>query len=251
MCYSDEDRPPLGPVRGGADGSCHLTLVASDGVESSAFAAHPRLSSDRAVVILPDFRGLGPFYKDLAIRFADAGLHAVTIDYYTREIGRSPRPLDDEVGAVALRETRKDDVDLDVAAAVAWLRALPGVEVGPIFTVGFCFGGTMAWHQAASGLDLDGHVSFYGVERLLDRDRVPTMRGPIQMLISGRDREPVEVIERLAAEIRSSGEDVESRVYERATHGFFSRSAGFEAECDDAWARVLDFFERHSASREC
>ena len=32
------------------------------------------------MVILPDVRGLHAFYEDLAVRFAEAGIHATTFD---------------------------------------------------------------------------------------------------------------------------------------------------------------------------
>jgi carboxymethylenebutenolidase len=248
MCYEDGELPPFPPIRGGADAFGDLTLVAADGVESSAFFAHPSVPSTRAVVILPDFRGLSEFYRDLAVRFAEAGVHAITIDYYTREIGRDDRPVDDrEFYSAMLQKTAKRAVDLDVAAAVAWLRGLPGAEIGSIFTVGFCCGGSFSWQQASVADHLNGYVSFYGVPAHLEEERIPAMRGPILMLIAGKDFTPVDDVEQLAAQVRVKGETVETHTYPEAPHGFFSRSGEFDAECTDAWDRVLDFFDRYAS----
>jgi carboxymethylenebutenolidase len=249
MCYEDGELPPYPPIRGGADAFGELTLLASDGVESNAFFAHPGLPSTRGVIILPDFRGVTEFYRDLAVRFAEAGVHAITIDYYTREIGRHDRPVDDrEFYSAMLEKTDKRAVDLDVASAVAWLRDLPGTRIDSIFTVGFCCGGSYSWQQASVPDHLNGYVSFYGVPRLLEDERIATMSGPILMLIAGQDFTPVEAVEELADQVRASGEIVETHTYSAAAHGFFSRSGEFAGECDDAWQRVLDFFDRHATA---
>ena len=42
-------------------------------------------------MILPDVRGLYPFYTELAERFAQAGYHAIALDYFGRTAGLGPR----------------------------------------------------------------------------------------------------------------------------------------------------------------
>ena len=43
------------------------------------------------MVVLPDVRGLFTFYEELALRFAEVGINAVTIDYFGRTAGVSKR----------------------------------------------------------------------------------------------------------------------------------------------------------------
>ena len=43
------------------------------------------------MLILPDVRGLHPFYEELALRFAEAGVEALAIDYFGRSAGLAPR----------------------------------------------------------------------------------------------------------------------------------------------------------------
>ena len=68
MCYDDTARPPLPPIRGGA-ADIHgerLELTAEDGNRfdaHSAQAAHG--SGGPGIVVLPDVRGLHPFYQEL------------------------------------------------------------------------------------------------------------------------------------------------------------------------------------------
>ena len=44
-----------------------------------------------SIVVMPDVRGLHSFYKELAERFAEAGIDAVAIDYFGRTAGDGPR----------------------------------------------------------------------------------------------------------------------------------------------------------------
>jgi len=58
MCFGDDARPPLPPVRGGAVDSDDLVLTSGDGTDFAAFDAHPDAPSSAGAVILPDARGL-------------------------------------------------------------------------------------------------------------------------------------------------------------------------------------------------
>ena len=91
MCFESTARPPLPPIAGGA-GSVHgedIVLRAADGNRLAAFSARAATGATGGpgIVILPDVRGLHDFYRELAIRFAGAGVHATAIDYFGRTAG--------------------------------------------------------------------------------------------------------------------------------------------------------------------
>ena len=164
MCFAFDARPPdipadLRPIAGGA-GAELLELESADGTRFSAALAESPEASGRAVVILPDVRGLYPFYSELAERFASAGHHAIAIDYFGRTAGLGPR--DEEFDYWPhVAETRPATVQADIAAALAALRERTGEERAS--TVGFCFGGTQSFLASTNAeLDLDGVVGFYG-----------------------------------------------------------------------------------------
>jgi carboxymethylenebutenolidase len=73
-------------------------------------------------LILPDVRGLHPFYRDLAMRSAEAGMHAVAIDYFGRTAGLGERNEDFD-HMTHVRQTTPDGVARDVAAAMERLRS--------------------------------------------------------------------------------------------------------------------------------
>ena len=91
MCYDADARPPLPPIRGAALDAGELTLTASDGTQVAAYAARAGAPSGAGIVILPDVRGLHPFFEELALRFAEAGVDAIAIDYFSRTAGTGRR----------------------------------------------------------------------------------------------------------------------------------------------------------------
>ncbi|MBW8764982.1 MAG: dienelactone hydrolase family protein, partial [Geodermatophilales bacterium] len=81
MCHDHDSRPPAPPRSGEVADRGFTTLTAADGTRFSAAYALPATSPGTGVVILPDIRGLHPYYVVLAERFAEAGVAAVAIDY--------------------------------------------------------------------------------------------------------------------------------------------------------------------------
>jgi carboxymethylenebutenolidase len=256
MCFAFDARPPdlpadlaRPPIAGGA-GAETLELTSEDGTRFSAALAEAPGAEGPAVAILPDVRGLYPFYSELAERFAQAGHHAVVIDYFGRTAGLGPRDEDFEYMPHVMK-TRPRTVQADLAAALAALRERTGAE--RVVTVGFCFGGTQSFLAATNGdLGLAGAVGFYGglsPERWGDMspiNRAGDMRGPILGLYGGADTGiPPEQVDAFEAALAEGGVEHEIVVYPGAPHSFFDRRYDEHAEaCADAWRRVLGFLDR-------
>jgi carboxymethylenebutenolidase len=245
MCYGDEARPPAPEVRGEVGAKGDFILTSADGTQFGAYHAKPAGATARGIVILPDVRGLHSFYKELAVRFAEAGLHAVAIDYFGRTAGVGGRdehfPFREHVD-----QTRPATVAEDVGAAAAWLRQQPGVS--SVFSVGFCFGGSSSWAQSAAGHDLAGCIGFYGGPSKV-ADLIPLMRSPLLMLAAGADFTPVEEVEAFAEQARAEGVTVDVTVFEGAPHSFFDRTFAEHTDaCARAWREMLRFMDVHSGS---
>src|SRR5437763_14977751 len=84
MCYGDDSRPPLPPVGGAAADQGDLTLDSSDGTRVMAYYARASKPTGAGMIVLPDVRGLHQFFKELAQRFAEAGIDARAIGYLAR-----------------------------------------------------------------------------------------------------------------------------------------------------------------------
>src|SRR6185369_10047749 len=80
MCFDLDSRPPIDPIAGGSLDAGPLTLTSADGTAFRAFGARPANPSGAGIVILPDVRGLHPFFEELALRHAEHGIAAVAID---------------------------------------------------------------------------------------------------------------------------------------------------------------------------
>lgn len=238
MCHDTDSRPPAPPRAGEVDSTGSLELTAGDGNVLAAYEAVPAGEPAARVVLLPDVRGLHPYYRALAERFAEAGVHAVAVDYYGRTAGPGLREEGFAFGPHREAVT-SEQVRLDVEAAV---RHLAPEGRHPVHTVGFCFGGSHSWRLGASDLGLAGAVGFYGRPVLVD-DVVDDVRAPVLMLVAGADRAtPVEESLGLARRLEAAGACVEVHVYEGAPHSFFDRSFVEHADaCADAWGRVLAF----------
>ncbi|MGE5830262.1 MAG: dienelactone hydrolase family protein, partial [Micromonosporaceae bacterium] len=220
MCYGDDARPPAPPVSGPVGDHADLVLTSSDGTQFGAYFAHPATASPTGVVILPDVRGLHSFYRELAQRFAEAGRHAVAIDYFGRTAGIGARD-EDFPFREHMEKTASATVAEDVGAAVAWLRGQPSVTT--VFTVGFCFGGAQSWALSAGGHGLAGCICFYGGPSRV-ADLVPLMRAPLLMLAAGQDFTPVQEVQDFAARVQAEGVPVQVEVFPDAPHSFFDRT---------------------------
>ncbi len=242
MCHSDDSRAPQVADPGAVAAHGPLELAAADGNTLAAYRAVPDAPNGVKIVVLPDVRGLHPFYVELTQRLAEAGYEAVAIDYFGRTAGVSQRdesfPYMEHVPLVTPEHVRAD-----TAAATAVLRETD--PAAPVFTIGFCFGGSQSWRLSAGDLDLAGVIGFYGQPGRVN-DVVDAMTRPLLLLVAGADHTPVSEFERLAEHIAATGTPYEMHVYEGAPHSFFDRSfAQWADACADAWARIAAFTDRY------
>ena len=249
MCFDADARPPLPPIRGGAVDARDLVLESRDGTSVAAYAARAEVPSGAGIVVIPDVRGLQPYYEELARRCAEAGAHAVAIDLYSRSAGTSKRDssFDHEPHVKQLDSAAAES---DVAAAVTYLRSRDGGQSGRVFTVGFCIGGRISLLQATSGLGIDGVIGFYpwpvGPHRSglpAPADEAQRFGCPVLAIYGGADAGiPPEARDVFAHALDAAGVSHRDVVYEDAPHSFFDRKASDFADASaDAWSEVLTF----------
>lgn len=254
MCFDADSRPPLPPIRGGALDARDLTLTSRDGTPFTAHAARAEGPSGAGIVIVPDVRGLHPYYEELTLRFAEAGVHAVAVDLYARSAGPGTRGDGFEYEPHVLQLDPESTND-DVAAAVAFLRTPDGGQPDRIYTIGFCLGGRISLLQAASGLGLAGVIGMYpwpvGPHRSglpAPADEAPRFGCPVLAVYGGQDRGiPSEARDEFERALTDAGVEHRAVVYEEAPHSFFDRKADEFADASaDAWRQILDFMQVRS-----
>jgi carboxymethylenebutenolidase len=250
MCHDLDSRPPIVPIAGGAFDGEHIAIDGADGNTFAAFRARPADPSGAGIVILPDVRGLHPFYEELALRFAERGIDALAIDYFGRTAGAETRGDAFEHMPHAERTTWTG-ISSDIAAGVETLRR---EAIERVFTIGFCMGGRMSFLASTLGLHLAGVIGMYGTlqgpwrnDAPAPLDRIADVDAPVLGLFGGADQgitaDAVAAFDRGLAE---RGVDHRIVTYPGAPHSFFDRKAvDFAAESEAAWDEVMSFIEAH------
>ncbi len=254
MCFDLDSRPPIAPIVGGSVDARSLTIEAADGNVLRAFRARPVDPAGAGVVILPDVRGLHPFYEELAARFAEHGFDALAIDWFGRTAGSGPRHPDwDHMPHV--EQATWEGVATDIRAAASALREELRDDLHALFTVGFCFGGRASFLSATLGLDLAGVVGFYGGVTGTGRagmpapiDVVDRFQSPVLGLFGGADEFDPNDLAAFDRALEETGVDHQIITYPGAPHSFFDRKADqFREASEAAWEEVLAFLRERGA----
>jgi carboxymethylenebutenolidase len=241
MCHQDGSRPPAPPRVAAVGETGDIELTSADGTRFGAYSARPAAAGGVGVVILPDVRGLHDYYKDLSVRFAEAGYDSIAIDYFGRTAGIGERG-DDFPWQPHREQTTPAGIAADAAAAAAVLRERGATAV---FTVGFCFGGSNSWRLAASDQDLAGTIGFYGRPSMVT-DVLHEVDKPVLMLVAGADMTPLAEFEAMDKQLTAAGHEHEMYVYDGAPHSYFDRSfADWSDACADSWRRIIAFVDKH------
>lgn len=245
MCFDVDSRPPLPPIRGSALDADQLTLTSRDGTAVPAYAARPEEPSGAGVVIIPDVRGLHPYYEELTLRFAQAGVQAVAIDLFgrTAHSARRGEGFEHEPHVMQLKPETVDD---DVAAGSAKVRD----EVDRLYTIGFCVGGRISLLQAGTGHGLAGAIGLYpwpvGPHRTglpAPADEVSRFACPVLVIYGGADAGiPAEQRDTFDRALDDANVQRHTVVYPDAPHSFFDRKAAEFADASTgAWHEILVF----------
>jgi carboxymethylenebutenolidase len=255
MCFDHDSRPPIRPIEGGAVDGTLTELTARDGNRFAAFRARPASAGRAAVVILPDVRGLHPYYEELALRFAERGTDAIAIDWFGRTAGAERRGADFDYAPHVTRTTWAG-ISADIEAAVTAVRGDPGSddqEPQAVFTLGFCMGGRMSFLAATLGLDLAGVMGLYGTlagpwrnDAPAPLDLVASFASPVLGLFGGADQGITpDQVAAFDAALDAAGVEHRIVTYPNAPHSFFDRKAAeFAAESEAAWGEIQGFIER-------
>jgi len=204
------------------------------------------------VLVVHEWKGLGPYAKQRAEQLAELGYVAFAVDMYGRGVFAQTH---DEAAKLsrAYREDRQLMRDR-IAAGLSVLQQLHDVvDPGRIAAIGYCFGGTTVLELARSGADVRGVVSFHGLLDTPNSADAANIKGKV-LVFSGAD-DPLVPPEQIAAfeeEMRQAGVDHRVVTYPGAAHSFTvpeagddaSTGMGYHAEADaDSWQQMQELFE--------
>lgn len=251
MCHDTNSAPPVFAEPITVVSSQRLILTSGDTAQFATILAAPEESTGTGVVILPDIRGLHPFYEQLAVHVAEQGHTALAIDYFGRTASTAPRNASFnhmEHMACVTRQT----IDADILAAANFLRSPGGANCKTVFALGFCFGGRQAFFASAARFGFTGVVGFYGALSHYPNgaagplQRAAELSAPILGLFGGADHGISDKdVAAFDAALTRNGIVHDFTTYPGAPHSFFDiKYEEHSAACGDAWRRVLAFLAR-------
>lgn len=177
------------------------------------------------VLVIHEWKGLGPYEERRARQLAELGYVAFALDIY----GKGVRAKDTHEAA-ALAGIYRKDRGLMRARAQAGLEVLKSQELadpGRVAAIGYCFGGMAVLELARSGADVEGVVSFHGKLNTPDPKDAENIKGKVLILHGADDRSvPPEEIAAFEDEMRRAGVDWLMISYGGAVHSFTNPASG-------------------------
>jgi carboxymethylenebutenolidase len=208
----------------------------------------PERGHGPGLLLIQEIFGVGPYIHAVAADLAGLGYVVAAPDVFWRlqpgwVADHDQGGIRQSMGLSSRFDTETGVADL--AAALDYVTALPEVA-GGAGTIGFCFGGTMAYALAARS-DPAVLVSFYGSGVPDSVDQMDAITCPAQFHFGGSDpyipRERVAAVERAVA----GRPDMEIHVQEEAGHAFHNRVAPMFSQPEPAaraWRLTEDFLAR-------
>lgn len=214
---------------------------AADGFRFDAWRAPVSDARRGGLVILHAIWGVTPHLRGLADDYAEAGYEVLVPSLFDRfRKGFAERDFNPALMARQMGFGEQSHWGADVLDAV---QAAIDALAPPVFAMGFCFGGTVAWLAAARCSGLAAVSSFYGgqiVDYLAETPATPT----ILHLGKTDDLIPPAAVEA----IREAHSDLPVYMYE-AGHAFVAPNGFHEDSARLSKLRTLAHFSRNSGVR--
>ena len=220
------------------------TIMARDGHEFQAWLAAPPGRARGALVVLQEIFGVNAHIRSVADGFAAEGYTVIApslFDRIRRGIQLGYGPADVQEGAGYRAQLTPETTLKDVAAAIAVVK-----NSGRVGTVGYCWGGTLAYLTACQ-LPVSCAVVYYGkvTAYLEQKPRCPVMYhyGSEDASIPAADVERVQAVLQPPSTLFT---------YAGAGHGFnCDQRASYNPQAAaQARARTLEFLARYLAGEE-
>lgn len=210
-----------------------------DGFRFTGLHAEPVGRRKGGVIVIQEIVGLDRYLREDVSRWADRGYEAVAPALFDRQEPGFVAPHDlpgYERGLAHAQANGTANPISDVAACRDFL-----APRGPVFVVGYCYGGSVAW-SAAGRLDgLAAVSSYYGVrpgEEVAITPRCPVichygLQDPYVPALAARDA------------LVAAHPQVPVYIYEQSGHGFNNDGAPGQdpAEAELARRRTVELFE--------
>ncbi len=199
-----------------------------DGFEFGVWHAKPEGQRKGGLILVQEIFGLDPYILEDAQRWVDAGYEVMVPSMFDRQ-ERGFMADHDEAGfKTGLKYASDNGTENPVSDVRACVDALK--EDGPVFLIGYCYGGTVAWRAASQIDDLSAVVSYYGggVAKIADM----ALKCPVICHFGRKD--PHIAADEALSTIKAAHPEVPVYIYEKSGHGF-NNDGRDDSNPDDAW----------------
>lgn len=233
-----------------------LVSVANGDLQIAAYLAIPKQEGVYpAVIVFQEVFGVNDHIRTVTNRIAQEGYVAIAPAIYQRvapgfEVGYSDAEL--ELGRTYKMQTRASELLSDSQATIRYLRDLPQVNPTAIGTIGFCFGGHVAY-LAATLPEIKATASFYGagIATTTPGGTEPTLHRTAEIqgtiyLFFGEQDPLISLTEVDQIEAELTAQHIRHHIFRYpATHGFFcDQRHSFQPEAAaTAWQEVKHLFQ--------
>jgi len=216
---------------------------ADDRFEFDALHADPVGVRRGSVIVVQEIFGIDEYVKADVERWSQRGFEVLAPSMYDRVEPRFHASHDAAGTARAMalvRQAKFKDALSDMAACIDYLKSR-----GPVFAVGYCYGGTVVWHAAGRLNGLAAVSSYYGGGIEAAADLIP--KCPVICHFGRRD--PHIPAEDVCSKLSSVRPEVTVCIYEKSGHGFNNEGteSADKADAKLARERTVALFEANGA----
>jgi carboxymethylenebutenolidase len=218
--------------------------AAHDGFAFDALHGEPSGNRRGGVIVIQEIFGLDKYVREDVARWSGLGFEALAPSMYDRQergftAGHDPDGL--QAGFKHATANGPDNAMGDIQACIDYLSPR-----GPVFIVGYCYGGTMVWLAASRCKGLSAGSSYYGGQ-VAGMAALP-LSCPVELHLGRKDGHiPADEVK---AKVQAAHPDVTVFIYENSGHGF-NNDGRPDSDLDDAKLarqRTLKLFEANGAA---
>ena len=215
-----------------------------DGFSFTALHAQPQGPRRGGVIVIQEIFGLDQHVQADVERWADLGFEVLAPSMFDRQekgFIASHDPEGMQAGFKHAMANSQDNCVSDMQACIDALKAK-----GPVFIVGYCYGGSMVWLAASRCTDLAAGSSYYG-SRVKDMAALP-LACPVIVHLGRKDAHiPADEVKDA---VKAAHPKVAVHIYEGSGHGFNNdgREDADPADAAAARDRTLALFEANGAA---
>lgn len=200
-----------------------------------------------ALIVIHEWWGLNDNIRAMADQLAGEGYMVLAVDLYGGKTAETPGAARE----LMLKVVEEPEMaKANIRAAYEFLEVAGAPRIG---SLGWCFGG--GWSLAAAQMlpdDLDASVIYYG-QVTGDEEKLRPVNAPILGLFAANDAGiKVESVEAFRNALERLRKEHEIHIYPDVGHAFANPTGNnYNADAaTDAWAKTLDFLERHLSDED-